>query len=126
MKRRVFLAAGALLLTRAETSSPDSPLALTAVGLMWLAALTQFIRARPRMSAVAGRPWPEGSEFRVVSVEEPWASKLSRGRREKEAQEAVSSAEQLLVSAGLKATGAVLSGNAKQVIIEEAQKWAAD
>src|SRR6185436_5201855 len=22
--------------------------------------------------AVAGRPWPEGSEFRVVSVEEPW------------------------------------------------------
>jgi nucleotide-binding universal stress UspA family protein len=76
--------------------------------------------------AVAGRPWPEGSEFRVVSVEEPWAIKRSGVRREKEAQEAVGSAEQLLVSAGLKATGAVLSGNAKKVILEEAQNWAAD
>jgi nucleotide-binding universal stress UspA family protein len=76
--------------------------------------------------AVAGRPWPEGSEFRVVSVEEPWAIKRSGVRREKDAQEAVSSAEQLLVSAGLKATGAVLSGNAKKIILEEVQKWAAD
>jgi nucleotide-binding universal stress UspA family protein len=70
--------------------------------------------------AVAGRPWPEGSEFRVVSVEEPWAIKRSGVRREKDAQEAVSSAEQL------KATGAVLSGNAKKIILEEVQKWAAD
>src|SRR5688500_5989382 len=28
--------------------------------------------------AVARRPWPEGSEFRVVSVQEPWAIKPSR------------------------------------------------
>ena len=76
--------------------------------------------------AVASRPWPEGSEFRVVSVEEPWTIKRSKVRDEKEAQEAVSSAEQILASAGLKATGAVLNGNAKEVILEEAQKWAAD
>jgi nucleotide-binding universal stress UspA family protein len=76
--------------------------------------------------AVAGRPWPEGSEFRVVSVEEPWAIRRSGVRREKEAREAVTGAEQLLASAGLKATGAVLSGNAKEVILGEAQKWAAD
>ena len=76
--------------------------------------------------AVAARPWPEGSEFRVISVEEPWTIKSSKVRDEKEAQEAVSSAEQVLASAGLKATGAVLSGNTKQAILQEAQKWAAD
>ncbi|HEX5885747.1 MAG TPA: universal stress protein [Pyrinomonadaceae bacterium] len=72
--------------------------------------------------ALAGRPWPEGSEFRVVSVEEPWTIKSSK----MEPQEAVNSAEQVLASAGLKATGAVFSGNAKEVILEEARKWDAD
>jgi nucleotide-binding universal stress UspA family protein len=76
--------------------------------------------------AVVGRPWPEGSEFRVISVEEPWAIKLSRVRYENEAQEAVSSAEQVLGSAGLKVTGAVLSGKPNEAILEEAQKWPAD
>jgi len=72
--------------------------------------------------ALAGRPWPEGSEFRVVSVEEPWAIKSSK----LEPQEAVTGAEQVLASAELKATGAVFSGNAKEVILEEARKWDAD
>ena len=72
--------------------------------------------------ALAGRPWPEGSEFRVVSVEEPWTIKSSK----LEPQEAVTSAEQVLASAELKATGAVFSGNAKEVILEEARKWDAD
>jgi nucleotide-binding universal stress UspA family protein len=72
--------------------------------------------------ALAGRPWPEGSEFRVVSVEEPWAIKSSSMGP----QEAVTSAEQVLASAGLKATGAVFSGKAKDVILEEARKWDAD
>src|SRR5687767_10782734 len=51
--------------------------------------------------AVAARPWPEGSEFKVIGVEEPWTIKSSKVRDEKEAQEAVSSAEQVLASAGL-------------------------
>lgn len=72
--------------------------------------------------ALAGRPWPEGSEFRVVSVEEPWTIKSSR----LEPQEAVTSAEQVLASAGLKVTGAMFSGNAKEVILEESRKWDAD
>src|SRR6185369_12403578 len=76
--------------------------------------------------AVAARPWPDGSEFRVISVEEPWTIKSSRVRSDKEAQQAVSSAEQVLASAGLKATGAVLSGNTKQTILQEAQNWAAE
>ncbi|HKY44463.1 MAG TPA: universal stress protein [Pyrinomonadaceae bacterium] len=76
--------------------------------------------------AVVGRPWPEGSEFRVISVEEPWAIKLSRLRHENEAQQAVSSAEQVLGSAGLKVTSEVLSGKPKEAILEQAQKWPAD
>jgi len=76
--------------------------------------------------ALAERPWPEGSEFKVVSVEEPWALKSSRVKHDEQAQEAVRSVQQVLASAGLNATGAVLSGNAKEVILEEARKWEAD
>ena len=76
--------------------------------------------------ALAGRPWPEGSEFRIVSVEEPWALKGSVVRDNEQAQEAVSRAEQVLASAGLEAKGTVLSGPTKDVILGEAQKWAAD
>lgn len=72
--------------------------------------------------AVAERPWPEESEFRIVSVEEPWVIKSSR----LDAQAAITDAEQMLTSAGLKASGEVLSGNTKEVILEEARKWDAD
>lgn len=72
--------------------------------------------------ALAERPWPEGSEFRVVSVEEPWVYTPSGARN----SEAVSSAERVLASVGLNTTGAVLSGNAKEAILDEAKKWAAD
>jgi len=72
------------------------------------------------VEGVASRPWPDGSEFRIVTVEEPWLigptnviSDLNR-------------AEQVLASAGLKATSAVLSGNPREVILEEAKKWNAD
>jgi nucleotide-binding universal stress UspA family protein len=76
--------------------------------------------------ALAGRPWPEGSEFRIVSVEEPWALKRSSLRDNEQAQGAVSSVERVLASAGLRASGAVLSGSTKDVILEEAKKWGAD
>ncbi len=76
--------------------------------------------------ALARRPWPEGSEFRIGSVEEPWALKRSSGRDNEQAQEAVSSAERVLASAGLRASGAVLSGSTKDVILEESKKWPSD
>lgn len=72
--------------------------------------------------ALAERPWPMESEFRIVSVAEPWAIKSSR----LEPQEAISSAEKVLAGAGLKASGEVLTGNAKEVILDEARKWGAD
>lgn len=70
--------------------------------------------------ALAGRPWPEGSEFRIVTVEEPWLIKPTNVIHN------IDSAEQVLASAGLKATTAVLSGKPKEVILEEAKKWNAD
>jgi nucleotide-binding universal stress UspA family protein len=70
--------------------------------------------------ALAGRPWPEGSEFRIITVEEPWLI------RPTSVTSNINSAEQVLASAGLKATGDVLSGNPKEVILEEARKWDAD
>lgn len=72
--------------------------------------------------AVAERPWPEGSEFRIVSVDEPWLIQSSR----LDTQEAITSAEQVLTAAGFKASGEVRSGNAKEVILEEAREWDAD
>ena len=73
--------------------------------------------------SLAGRPWPEGSEFRIVSVEEPWALSV---RANEHAQNAVSDAERVLSSAGLEASGAILSGRTKDVILQEAKEWAAD
>ena len=70
--------------------------------------------------ALAGRPWPEGSEFRIVTVEEPWLIRPSSVTSN------INSAEQVLAAAGLKATAAVLSGNPKELILEEARKWDAD
>ena len=70
--------------------------------------------------ALVRRPWPEGSEFRIVTVEEPWSI------RPTSVTGSIESVEQVLASAGLKATAAVLSGNPKEVILEEAKKWNAD
>jgi nucleotide-binding universal stress UspA family protein len=72
--------------------------------------------------ALAARPWPKGSEFKIVSVDEPWVFKPS----DVKAHKAVNSAEEVLAAAGLKATGAVVSGNAREIILEAAQRWGAD
>ena len=74
------------------------------------------------VQSLAGRPWPAESEFRIVSVEEPWVIKSSR----LEPQKAVTSAERVLASAGLKASGEVLSGKPVEVILDDARKWDAD
>lgn len=70
--------------------------------------------------ALSGRPWPEGSEFRIVTVAEPWMIRPTNVPRD------VNSAEQILAAAGLKATVAELSGNPKEVILKEAKRWDAD
>jgi nucleotide-binding universal stress UspA family protein len=70
--------------------------------------------------ALARRPWPQGSEFKIVTVEEPWLIKPSSTMLN------INRAEEVLASAGLKATADVLDGNPKEAILEEAKKWNAD
>jgi nucleotide-binding universal stress UspA family protein len=70
--------------------------------------------------ALVQRPWPDGSEFRIVTVEEPWLITPTSVTGN------IKSAEQVLASAGLEATAVVTSGNPKEGILEEAKKWNAD
>jgi nucleotide-binding universal stress UspA family protein len=76
--------------------------------------------------ALAHRPWPQGSKFNIVCVEEPWAPKASSVRNDEQAQKAVNEVQQVLASAGLQATGTVRTGNTKDVLLEEAKNWGAD
>jgi nucleotide-binding universal stress UspA family protein len=92
---------------------------------------------------VASLPWPAGSEIRVVSVvephatltSEPWLSAINYYEEvEKieldEARRAIDRAAELLRkgegSGKLPLTTEILHGSARRVIIEEAERWAAD
>jgi nucleotide-binding universal stress UspA family protein len=89
-------------------------------------------------SCVAGRPWPQNSEARVVSCADPFEGMVEEevssieelmSRREvgmTQEENAVYQAMQVVSSAGLKTTGEVLSGYPKGKIVEEAKKWGAD
>lgn len=84
--------------------------------------------------SIAARPWPEGSQVKVISViqtVEPWAgipeaiprlevSILEQG------EENIAEASKILATAGLKVTASVLKGFPQAVIVDEANKWGAD
>jgi nucleotide-binding universal stress UspA family protein len=89
---------------------------------------------------VAERPWPNDSEVKVISVielpytpmTETWAlpdsylKELETAGME-QAKTAVKQAEERLKSArGLVITTEVANGSAKDVILDEAEKWGAD
>jgi nucleotide-binding universal stress UspA family protein len=88
--------------------------------------------------SVASRPWPELSEVRVVSavdlvvpVIEPWYGAPDLiGRIEREtsklAENAIKAGEQIIRDAGLHTSEAVLVGNPKASILDEAKDWDAD
>jgi nucleotide-binding universal stress UspA family protein len=88
--------------------------------------------------SVASRPWPEQSEFRIVSavdlvvpVIEPWygaPNLISRIEREtsKLAEQAIRAGETILCGAGLVTSEAVLVGNPKVSILDEAKDWDAN
>ena len=92
---------------------------------------------------VAARPWPIGSEVHVLSVVElsvplfripyppyfdPRAMEELRAEAMKRTEEAVMAAEQIVTDAGLPVSGtvAVPSASPKELILEEAHRWAAD
>jgi nucleotide-binding universal stress UspA family protein len=93
--------------------------------------------SKAAVRSVAGRPWPGGTEFRILSVVEPSAPVLPtsyfsaevmeelRGKDMQRAQEAVSSAESILSGAGIEATStiAVPAATPKELILSEAAEW---
>jgi len=92
--------------------------------------------------SVASRPWPAGSEVRVISVLElspawfrkpypyldPKAMEELRGAAMKQAQDAVAAAERILADAGLEESGTVVvpTATAKEMILKDAADWGAD
>jgi nucleotide-binding universal stress UspA family protein len=91
------------------------------------------------VKTVAGRPWPEGTEVRVLTSVEtvaPPAAELwydAGGSLERAAEEMRTRAEQLtagvaesLRSGGLKAEAAVRDGEPRTAIVDEAKEWDAD
>ena len=88
--------------------------------------------------SVAQRPWPKGTEFRIVSVVEQMIPTMDPSyasgevieqmliQNRKQCEEAVGSASTILSGAGLAAGTSVLAGNAKCTIIDDAKEWNAD
>ncbi|HKS28686.1 MAG TPA: universal stress protein [Pyrinomonadaceae bacterium] len=89
---------------------------------------------------VASRVWPPGSQARVVIVGDPLTPTIvgrlippvrrvveESNREETEWAEAVlEKATQVLKGAELEVTSAIIEGNPKHVLVEEAERWGAD
>lgn len=96
--------------------------------------------SKAAVRSVAERPWPKGTEFRILSVVEPSAPLLKppyfshekmeelRGRDMQRAQQAVCVAETILCGAGLgsSSTIAVPAATPKELILSEAAEWGAE
>lgn len=87
--------------------------------------------------AIAARRWPEGCEFKVISIADRALPEIAwffnqqvmekvEERLTDEAREAVDAAVEMLSSAGIAATGSVMAGDPKSKIIEQARLWNAD
>jgi nucleotide-binding universal stress UspA family protein len=88
--------------------------------------------------SIALRPWPDGREFKIISVVEdvlaishPWQAMGAVARRVREdsterCEQAVKTASEILAGAGINATAELLDGSPKNRIVEEADKWGAD
>ncbi|HWC78072.1 MAG TPA: universal stress protein [Blastocatellia bacterium] len=88
--------------------------------------------------SVASRPWPSGTEVRIVSAvkvitpaSDPWypagdlAGRLLEEHK-RQAHQFVEEAEQLMRAAGLKTSTSVLVDGAKASLVDEARNWEAD
>jgi nucleotide-binding universal stress UspA family protein len=98
--------------------------------------------SRSAVEAVADRPWPEGSEVKVLSVmelpylptTETWMLpetyfKEVEGATTERAEDAVNQAKERLKSSAanqLVISAEIASGSAKDVILDAAENWGAD
>ena len=98
--------------------------------------------SKAAVNSVAERPWPEGSEVKIISAMEiPYApttetwvlpsgyySELDRVARE-QAEAAVKDAVERIESgkaSGLEIITKIISGSAREAILDEAERWGAD
>ena len=90
------------------------------------------LQAKAAVENVASRIWPARSEIRVIAVFDPnrYTSgvviNIEAEKAYKWFEKAVKFAEKRLCEAGIRATGIVMGGNPKHVLIREAEKWNAD
>jgi nucleotide-binding universal stress UspA family protein len=98
--------------------------------------------SKAAVNSVAERPWPEGSELKIVSVMEiPYAPtteawvlpdsyyKELESAVKEQAQTAIKDAVERFRSgkpAGLEISAEIISGSPKEVILDEAERWDAD
>jgi len=98
--------------------------------------------SKTAVNSVAERPWPEGSEIKIVSateipsvpMSEAWVLPDSYYRQldgvaKAQAEAAVKDAAERIKTGktpGLEIITAIINGHAKEVILDEAEKWGAD
>ncbi|MBM3272800.1 universal stress protein [Candidatus Kaiserbacteria bacterium] len=91
------------------------------------------------VSEVSRRPWPQGTEVRIITVDTPWKEELSRGRSSSMFDElnrqSRADAWQRLNEAvavikrnapGLVVSPVLREGHPKDKILDEAESWGAD
>jgi nucleotide-binding universal stress UspA family protein len=81
--------------------------------------------------AVAERPWPEGTEVKVMSTVNPLVYSIEEmglfdAGGTLRAHRAIGDATQILKGVGVKTSGEVIAGKACKRIIDEAEQWGAD
>jgi nucleotide-binding universal stress UspA family protein len=98
--------------------------------------------SKTAVNSVAERPWPEGSEVKIVSAmeipytptTETWIlpngyyMELEKVAKE-QAEAAVKDAVERIESgkgSGLEISAKIISGSAREVILDEAERWGAD
>ena len=107
-----------------------------------LLATDGSVYSKAAVNSVAERPWPEGSEVQIISameisyapatenwvLPEGYYSELERVAREQAAAAVQDAAERIGSgkSSGLEITTKIISGSAREVILDEAERWGAD
>lgn len=81
--------------------------------------------------SIAERPWPEGTEVKVMSIVNPLVYSLEeigvyQGGGTEKAHRTIGDATQILKSAGVQLSGEVIAGRPDRRIINEARSWGAD
>jgi nucleotide-binding universal stress UspA family protein len=103
-----------------------------------LLAVDGSAHSQVAIDEVARRPWPSGSTVRVISAVRPYAPPATefvlagatledmRAQQVASAEEVIQRATETLKTSGLATDSAVLDGDPRSAIVDEAEKWKAD